>query len=629
MSRSSSPSDLHHSIINEALHLSFLSPPPTTTTHNLSDLPTPDSSFEKSNFSNNQSQHSENEHDYYQRLDRIIEACDAMLLRGGEDARLFFLRGLTCLRRGRHREHIADMTRAMEAGVAGGSRGDGEGEVGVGGEGRRVGRVGGGEDGGQNGMREGGVGVREWAEGLLCELEEASRDGLERRLRGLVEGWAKGPRNSDPPSTASSSSSPLPPHDPQEEEEEQEEEEVEEQPVTLPPQGLVCKCAVSGEKRRVTVSGRHTLATFTAALAAHVGEQVQLVRYQDEDSDLVTMRSTRDLHEAVCFYRLRGLNSLAVELELAPGAAGKPAFVRPNSALFRPARSTSFTGASPLPAQPAPQQPPQPALSWQLGEFIARGSSGAVHTALDLRTGGMIAVKRFSLENGEDAEKAKEFAREVAKEIAFMQALDHVNIVRYVGSEVSGGFFNVFMEYVPGGSLSSLIRRFGPLSEPLLIVYIRQTVQGLVYLHENGVVHRDIKGANILVTDQGTIKLSDFGCSKRLGEHGTVNNEEDERRVGTPYWMAPEVVRGTAQGRKSDIWSLGCTIIELATGTPPWSDLTNQFSVMYALTVGNQVPQIPSTLSAQAKDFCTRCLVREPEKRADAKELQSHPWLKG
>lgn len=155
-------------------------------------------------------------------------------------------------------------------------------------------------------------------------------------------------------------------------------------------------------------------------------------------------------------------------------------------------------------------------------------------------------------------------------------------------------------------------------------------VSGLTYLHSQGILHRDLKGANILVDGNGTVKLADFGASTRLLHLATQKGEIKSLR-GTPAFMAPEVIRGEGYGRKSDIWSIGAVAVEMATGTPPWveskEDLSNPFAIMYRIASSPAPPRLPSELSPPARDFIGLCLRRRPEDRPVACELLEHPFL--
>jgi serine/threonine protein kinase len=152
-----------------------------------------------------------------------------------------------------------------------------------------------------------------------------------------------------------------------------------------------------------------------------------------------------------------------------------------------------------------------------------------------------------------------------------LSQLEHKNIVRYVGHSFRDSNINIFLELMAGGSISSLLKKYGSFNERLIQIYTNQILQGLEYLHINNIVHRDIKGGNVLVDKNGTCKLADFGNSKRLYSE----LEDDNQIKGTAHWMAPEVIKQNKYGRYSDIWSLGCTIIEMATGSPPWSQYKN------------------------------------------------------
>jgi len=150
---------------------------------------------------------------------------------------------------------------------------------------------------------------------------------------------------------------------------------------------------------------------------------------------------------------------------------------------------------------------------------------------------------------------------------------------------------------------------------------------GLEYLHRNGIIHRDIKGANILVDNKGCIKLADFGASKQVEKLATATAAKTMK--GTPYWMAPEVIVGSGHNCSADIWSVGCTVIEMATGKAPWSHEYQEVSLLYYVGTTKSHPPIPEHLSPEAKDFLLKCLQKEPEMRSVASDLLQHPFITG
>ena len=190
--------------------------------------------------------------------------------------------------------------------------------------------------------------------------------------------------------------------------------------------------------------------------------------------------------------------------------------------------------------------------------------------------------------------------------------------MKYITSVQSGDTLNVVMEYVEGGSLLSLLKKFGNFPETLIIVYTAQVLDGLDYLHSQGIIHRDIKAANLLVTKDGAIKIADFGLA-------AAESAVDDA-MGTPYWMAPEVIELTGSTTKADIWSVGCTVIELLTGSPPYFDLA-PMSALYHIVKDDEVP-IPVTASKMCRDWLALALQRDPQIRPTAKKLLSHKWIK-
>ncbi|KAJ8747290.1 hypothetical protein K2173_011555 [Erythroxylum novogranatense] len=253
-----------------------------------------------------------------------------------------------------------------------------------------------------------------------------------------------------------------------------------------------------------------------------------------------------------------------------------------------------------------------------LGDEIGKGAYGRVYKGLDLENGDFVAIKQVSLEN-----IAQEDLNIIMQEIDLLKNLNHKNIVKYLGSLKTRTHLFIILEYVENGSLANIIKpnKFGPFPESLVAVYIAQVLEGLVYLHEQGVIHRDIKGANILTTKEGLVKLADFGVATKLNE-ADVNTHSV---VGTPYWMAPEVIEMSGVCAASDIWSVGCTVIELLTCVPPYYDL-QPMPALFRI-VQDDHPPLPDTLSPDITDFLHHCFKKDARQRPDAKALLSHPWI--
>ncbi|XP_021679465.2 MAP3K epsilon protein kinase 1 isoform X2 [Hevea brasiliensis] len=255
---------------------------------------------------------------------------------------------------------------------------------------------------------------------------------------------------------------------------------------------------------------------------------------------------------------------------------------------------------------------------YMLGDEIGKGAYGRVYKGLDLENGDFVAIKQVSLEN-----IAQEDLNIIMQEIDLLKNLKHKNIVKYLGSLKTKTHLHIILEYVENGSLANIIKpnKFGPFPESLVAVYIAQVLEGLVYLHEQGVIHRDIKGANILTTKEGLVKLADFGVATKLTE-ADVNTHSV---VGTPYWMAPEVIEMSGVCAASDIWSVGCTVIELLTCVPPYYDL-QPMPALFRI-VQDDHPPIPDSLSPDITDFLRQCFKKDARQRPDAKTLLSHPWI--
>ncbi|KAK1408761.1 hypothetical protein QVD17_40793 [Tagetes erecta] len=255
---------------------------------------------------------------------------------------------------------------------------------------------------------------------------------------------------------------------------------------------------------------------------------------------------------------------------------------------------------------------------YMLGDEIGRGSYGPVYKGLDLETGNFVAIKQVPLEN-----IAEEDLNAIMQKIDLLKNLNHGNIVKYLGSIKTETHLHIILEYVENGSLANIIKpdKFGPFPESLVAVYITQVLEGLVYLHEQEVVHQDIRGANILTTKEGLVKLVDFSLSIKL----TKADGNTHSATGTPYWMAPEVVENFEVCNASDIWSVGCTVIELLTGAPPYFDLQPMLALCKIVQV--ESPPMPDGLSPDITDFLNQCFKKDARLRPDAKTLLSHPWI--
>ncbi|KAE7995381.1 hypothetical protein FH972_000188 [Carpinus fangiana] len=258
-------------------------------------------------------------------------------------------------------------------------------------------------------------------------------------------------------------------------------------------------------------------------------------------------------------------------------------------------------------------------MDWTRGRTIGRGSTATVSTATAHGSGRVLAVKSAELSQSEF----------LKREQRILSTLTCPQIVAYGGCDVTceNGklLYNIFMEYAPRGTLVDAIRsRGGGLEEATIKAYTRNIVLGLEYLHSNGIVHCDIKCHNVLVTGDG-VKIADLGCARRMDDDGVPS--DDLAIAGTPVFMAPEVARGEQQGFPADVWAMGCAVIEMATGRAPWTDASDPVSALYRIGYSGDVPEAPSFMSKQAKDFLDKCLKRDPVDRWSARELLNHAFL--
>ena len=330
---------------------------------------------------------------------------------------------------------------------------------------------------------------------------------------------------------------------------------------------------------------------------------------------------------------------------------------------------------------------------WIKGSKLGSGSYGNVFLGLNSLNGTLMAVKQVPFvedtstantnsgnDNGDskgsseggnkeevkktsnDKKVSTKMVEALSREIDLLQNLNHENIVDYLGCSNEDGFLNIFLEYVPGGSISQMLSSYGPLEESLVRSFLKQILVGISYLHRKDIIHRDIKGANILIDTQGIVKITDFGIStklpkrvrnqwlkKKLAGEEDGEEEDDERKAslqGSVYWMAPEVVKQITITSKADIWSIGCVIIEMCTARHPFPE----YSQMQALfKIGtNVVPKLPTQaefeedrrlhsnrykhnkitdLSHKGRIFLSKCMVLDFQRRPNSIELLNNSWL--
>ncbi|KAI9337902.1 kinase-like domain-containing protein [Zopfochytrium polystomum] len=258
------------------------------------------------------------------------------------------------------------------------------------------------------------------------------------------------------------------------------------------------------------------------------------------------------------------------------------------------------------------------AVALRLGNRLGKGQFGVVYKALNSGTGEVVAIKRIPI-----VEKDGSSMKDLMGEVELLRSLSHPNITQYHGFAVEGSYLHIVLEYAENGSLLTMIRQFGVLSEPLCCTYTRGILIGLDYLHGKNIAHLDLKCANVLTTKDGTVKLTDFGVSETL----TASQRKSNATPGTAYWIAPEIVNLEERLPQSDIWSLGCTVIEMLTGNPPYRDL-DQYTALYWIGQREEGPPLPPDLSLALESFLTNCcFVINPLRRATAAQCLTHPWL--
>ncbi|CAN6674107.1 serine/threonine-protein kinase Bck1p/SLK1/SSP31 [Trichomonascus vanleenenianus] len=275
---------------------------------------------------------------------------------------------------------------------------------------------------------------------------------------------------------------------------------------------------------------------------------------------------------------------------------------------------------------------------WVKGELIGKGTFGKVYLALNATTGEMMAVKQVEVpQTASDKANArqKEVIEALHSEVETLKDLDHLNIVQYLGFEANADVYNMFLEYVPGGSVGRVLQMHGRFEEQIIQSLTCQVLEGLSYLHSCGILHRDLKADNLLLDLDGVCKISDFGISKKSRD--IYANDAEMSMQGTIFWMAPEVIHNVVQQKKQgysakiDIWSLGCVVLEMFAGRRPWST-DEAIGAMYKLGTSRQAPPIPEDtkpyVSSLGRDFLDQCFRTDPSLRPTAQQLLKHAFCR-
>ncbi|RZC84486.1 hypothetical protein C5167_047271 [Papaver somniferum] len=266
----------------------------------------------------------------------------------------------------------------------------------------------------------------------------------------------------------------------------------------------------------------------------------------------------------------------------------------------------------------------QHSLNWVRGKCIGKGSFGTVNLAVNRSSGHTFAVKSVDMNSCHPTH-----IQSLENEIQILQSLSSPYIVEYLSNDTeiqsSGSAYrNLHMEYMCNGTVSELSEQIYSSNEQMLRSYTRCIVSALQYIHSTGYVHCDVKGKNVLVSSiPGVAKLADFGSAKKISSDRNFGGSIMAR--GTPLWMAPEVIQQVKQGPESDVWSLGCTVIEMITGKAPWKD--SKPTMVYTIGYTNEIPEFPDNISGSCRDFLEKCLRRDPDSRWNCEQLLQHPFL--
>ncbi|XP_022132904.1 mitogen-activated protein kinase kinase kinase 17 [Momordica charantia] len=270
-------------------------------------------------------------------------------------------------------------------------------------------------------------------------------------------------------------------------------------------------------------------------------------------------------------------------------------------------------------------------MDWVRGHEIGHGSFATINLALPSKTSAaqfpsLMAVKS----SGAVCSSSLKNEKQVLDLLG-----DCPQIVRCFGEsctlENGEQFYNLFLEYASGGSLADRIQtRGGRLPEFEVRRYTRTILEGLRYIHGKGFVHCDVKPGNILVFDDGDVKIADFGLSKKAGKNRAETEQERKFQLrGSPLYMSPESVSHNEYESPCDIWAVGCGVVEMLTGKPAWNcrPESNIYSILLRIGIGEELPEFPKDLSEEGTDFLGKCFIKDPTKRWTAEMLLNHPFV--
>lgn len=269
--------------------------------------------------------------------------------------------------------------------------------------------------------------------------------------------------------------------------------------------------------------------------------------------------------------------------------------------------------------------------NYKQGDSLGRGAYGEVFKAMV--AGRFMAVKKIPMDLSLNPRAADKEINALLLEINTLKRLKHRRIVRYHGCIREGTEIPallIFLEFMPSGSIKGVLSKFGPYNIKLVRKYTRQILEGLDFLHSEKIVHRDVKGANILIDAEGDAKLADFGACRELEALQSTVTGGLKSIHGSVYWMAPEVMKYKA-GRRSDIWSLGCTVIEMLTAEAPWKELRQEkmtvTQTLKYIVEKNRTPTLPEKISSDCRSFLGCVLERDYNKRPYADQLLKHHFV--